>query len=46
MQNYLNGLIGFSDEGDEEWQHHVDEQGDEGVEVSPAEEPHQNVFVL
>lgn len=42
----LDGLIGVRDEGDEERQHHVDEQGDEGVEVGPAEEPHQNVFVL
>lgn len=44
--NYLDGLVGVGDEGDEERQHHVDEQGDEGVEVSPAEDPHQSVFVL
>lgn len=43
---YLDGLIGVRDESDEERQHHVDEQGDEGVEVCPAEEPHQSVFVL
>lgn len=43
---YLDGLVGVSDEGDEERQHHVDEQGDEGVEVGPAEEPHHDVFVL
>lgn len=43
---YLDGLIGISNEGDEERQHHVDEQRDEGVEVRPAEEPHQNIFVL
>lgn len=42
----LDGLIGVRDEGDEERQHHVDEQGDKGVEVGPAEEPHQSVFVL
>lgn len=45
-QKYLDGLIGVGDEGDEKRQHHVDEQGDEGVEVGPAEEPHQSVFVL
>lgn len=46
MLTHLDGLVGVSDEGDEEWQHHVDEQGDEGVEVPPAEEPHQHVRVL
>ncbi|KAA8589565.1 hypothetical protein FQN60_012930 [Etheostoma spectabile] len=45
-QNYLDGFIGVGDEGNEERQYHVDEQGDEGVEVGPAEEPHQSVFVL
>lgn len=43
---YLDGLIGVRDEGDEERQHHVNEQGDEGVEVRTTEEPHQRVFVL
>lgn len=46
MQKHLDGLVGICDEGDKEWQHHVDEQGDEGVEVRPAEKPHQCVFVL
>lgn len=46
IRKYLDGLVGVGDEGDEERQHHVDEQRDEGVEVGPAEEPHQSVFVL
>lgn len=46
INRYLDGLVGIRDEGDEERQHHVDEEGDEGVEVGPAEEPHQRVFVL
>lgn len=37
---YLDGFIGVGDESDEERQHHVDEEGDEGVEVRPTEEPH------
>lgn len=45
-QKYLDGLVGVCDEGDEERQHHVYEEGDEGVEVRSAEEPHQSVFVL
>lgn len=45
-QKYLDGLVGVGDEGDEERQNHVDEEGDEGVEVRPAEEPHQLVLVL
>lgn len=45
-QKYLDGLVCVGDEGNEEWQDHVDEQGDEGVEVSPAKEPHQSIFVL
>lgn len=44
--NYLDGLVGVGNEGDEERQHHVDEQRDEGVEVGAAENPHQSVFVL
>lgn len=43
---HLDGFIGVGDEGDEERQHHVDEQWDERVEVSPTEEPHQSVLVL
>lgn len=39
-QSNLDGLIGVSDESDEEAEHHVDEQGDERVEVESAEEPH------
>lgn len=36
----LDGLIGVSNESDEEAEHHVDEEGDEGVEVKSAEKPH------
>lgn len=43
---HLDHLVGASDEGDEERQHHVDEHRDEGVEVEPAEVPHQAVLVL
>lgn len=43
---HLDRLVGASDEGDEERQHHVDEHRDEGVEVGPAEVPHQAVLVL
>lgn len=46
MQKYLDGLIGVGYKSDKERQHHVDEQGDEGVEISPTEEPHQGVLVL
>ena len=38
---HLDGFIGVGDEGDEEAEHHVDEEGDEWVEVDPAEQPHQ-----
>lgn len=36
----LDGLIGVSNESDEQTEHHVDEEGDEGVEVKSAEKPH------
>lgn len=35
----LDGLVGVGDESDEEAQHHVDEERDEGVEIEPAEKP-------
>lgn len=35
----LDGVVGSSDERDEEAQHHVDEEADEGVEVELGEEP-------
>ena len=41
----LDGLVGVSDESDEEAEHHVDEKGDEGVEVESAEEPHHVAVV-
>ena len=43
---YLDGLVGAGDEGDEERQHHVDEEGDEGVEVDLAEDPDQGAAAL
>lgn len=46
MCPYHNGVIGPGDEGDEEGQHHVDEEGDEGVQVDLAEDPHQKAGVL
>lgn len=46
MSEYLDGVVGVCDEGDEEREHHIDEEGDEGVEVDAAEQPHQAVFVL
>lgn len=36
-QSDLDGLVGVSNEGDEQAEHHVDEQRDEGVEVESAE---------
>lgn len=41
----LDGLIGIGDEGDEEAEHHVDEERDEGVEVESAEQPHHVALV-
>ena len=46
VTSYLDGVVGVRDERDEERQHHVDEEGDEGVEVGPAEQPHHGVLVL
>ncbi len=36
----------FSDECNEEGEHHVDEEGDEGVKVELAEDPHQCAALL
>ena len=36
----LDDLVGVHDDGDEEGQHHVDEQADERVQVHPAVHPH------
>lgn len=41
----LNGLIGVCNESDEEAEHHVDEEQDEGVEIESAEEPHHVALV-
>lgn len=40
VKRHLDGLVGVGDEADEEAEHHVDEEGDEGVEVDAAEQPH------
>lgn len=34
---YLDSFIGIRNERDEETEHHIDEQTDEGVEVDPTE---------
>lgn len=41
----LDGLVGVGNEGDEEAEHHIDEEGDEGVEVKSAEKPHHVTLV-
>lgn len=46
QQLYHDGVISSGDECDEEWQHHVDEEGNEGVKVDLAEGPHQRAAVL
>ena len=43
---YHDGVVGSGDECDEEGQHHVDEEGDEGVEVDLTEDPHQGAAPL
>lgn len=42
----LYGLVGSCDESDKQRQHHVDEEGDEGVQIYLAEEPHQSAALL
>ncbi len=44
-QTDLNGLIGVSDKSDEQAEHHVDEEGDEGIEVESAEKPNHVALV-
>lgn len=44
-QTDLDGLVGVSDESNEQAEHHVDEKGDEGVEVESAEKPHHVALV-
>lgn len=41
----LDGLVGVSDESDEEAEHHVDEERDEGVEIESTEKPDYVAFV-
>jgi len=42
----LDSVVGAGDECDEETQHNVDEEADEGVEVELREEPHQATATL
>ena len=42
----LDGVVGACDERDEETEHHVDEQADEGVQVELREEPDQAAAAL
>lgn len=44
--SHLNSLVGPSDESNEQRQDHVDEQGDESVEVELAERPNQSAALL
>lgn len=41
----FDGFVGVGDESDEQAEHHVDEERDEGVEVESAEQPHHVAFV-
>ncbi len=41
-----DGVVGSGDERDEERQHHVDEERDEGVEIELTEHPHQRPALL
>lgn len=41
-----DSVVGSGDECDEEGQHHVDEERDEGVQVDLAKDPHQRTAVL
>lgn len=45
-QLYLDGLIGPRDEGNKQREHHVDEEGDEGVQVHLTKKPHQCARLL
>ena len=42
----LDGVVGAGDERDEEAEHHVDEQADEGVQVELGEQPDQAAAAL
>lgn len=42
---YLDALVSICDESYEKAEHHVDEEGDERVEVDPAEQPHHDVLL-
>ena len=45
VRTHLDGLVGVSDESNEQAEHHVDEERDEGVEVESAEKPHHVALV-
>lgn len=40
----LDRLIGIHDDGDEEAQYHINEEGDKGVEVDTGEPPHHRIL--
>lgn len=40
----LDCLVGIHDDGDEETQYHINEEGDEGVEVDTGEPPNHRVL--
>lgn len=46
LMTHLDGVVGVGDDGDEKAEDHVDEERHKGVEVHPAEDPHQAVLVL
>lgn len=43
---HLDGVIGVCDDCDEKAEDHVDEERDKGIEVDPAEDPHQATLLL
>lgn len=40
----LDCFIGIHDDGNEETQYHIDEEGNEGVEVDAGEPPHHRIL--
>lgn len=41
----FDGFVGVCDEGDEQAEHHVDEERCEGVQIDSAEKPHHVALV-
>lgn len=44
--SHLDGGVGVGDDGDEKAEDHVDEEGYEGVEVDPAENPNKAALLV